>query len=118
MPNMQSRTRRIAVVAGFAIAISAAPAITFFTLSPAGPAPAFAACPAGETEDLYTDNCVPEMTPNVPGGNYPTNVPGGSIPEVQGIPCTGANSGQCIGLEEEQGNIPQVTPHSSLSSSP
>ena len=118
MPNMQSGTRRIAVAAGIAIAISAAPAIAFLTLSPAGPAPAVAQCPAGETEDLFTDNCVPEMAPNVPGGNYPTEIPGGNLPEVSGVPCTGANSGQCIGLEEEQGNVPQVTPHSSLSSSP
>ena len=80
--------------------------------------------------------------PNVAGGNYPTatgtrttsptgigttspqgtgitsSTPGdpNSVPEVQGIPCTGANTGQCIGLEENQ--VPVVTPHSSISSSP
>ena len=82
------------------------------------------------------------MAPNVAGGNYPTatgtrttsptgigttspqgtgitsSTPGdpNSVPEVQGIPCTGANTGQCIGLEENQ--VPVVTPHSSISSSP
>jgi len=35
---------------------------------------------------------------------------------VQGVPCTGRNTGECIGLEEEQG--PAVEPHSELSSSP
>jgi len=84
------------------------------------------ACPAGEVEDIYIGECVPEMAPNTPGGNYPTpagtgitySTPGdsGSLPEVQGVPCTGANTGQCIGLQENQ--VPAVVPHSSISSSP
>jgi hypothetical protein len=75
------------------------------------------ACPSGETEDLYTDNCIPEMSPNQPGGiSYSTPGDTQSIPEVQGVPCTGRNTGECIGLEEEQG--PAVEPHSELSSSP
>src|SRR6478609_9354233 len=100
--------RRILLAGGFSIAIAAAPAVAFFA-SPAGaPAGSAIACPAGESEDLYTDQCIPEMVPNQPGGKYPTATPGGgnttystpgdsnSLPEVQGIPCTGANTGQCI----------------------
>jgi hypothetical protein len=117
MAPKKSPVRRLVLAGGFAVAIAAAPAVAILTVSPADSMSPLA-CPSGETEDLYTDNCVPEMSPNVPGGNYPTEIPGGSLPEVSGIPCTGANSGQCIGLEEEQGNVPQVTPHSSLSSSP
>jgi hypothetical protein len=121
--------RRVLLAGGFSIAIAAVPAVAFVA-SPAGaPAgPAVAACPAGESEDLYTDQCIPELVPNQPGGNYPTASNGGgttslstpgdssSLPEVQGIPCTGANTGQCIGLQEDQ--VPAVTPHSSISSSP
>ena len=56
----------------FAFAVSAAPAVAFATIPTAPAAPAVATCPAGETEDLFTDNCIPELSPNVPGGNYPT----------------------------------------------
>jgi hypothetical protein len=120
--------RRILLAGGFSIAIAAAPAIAFIASPSGAPAGASIACPAGESEDLYTDQCIPEMVPNQPGGNYPTPTNGGgnvtfstpgdsnSLPEVQGIPCTGANTGQCIGLQENQ--VPAVTPHSSISSSP
>ena len=104
-----------------AAAMAAAPAATLLTV----PIANASTCPAGEIEDLYTDVCVPEMSPNVAGGNYPTVVAGAlpsgtninELPSVAGVPCTGANSGQCIGLEESQ-NVPHVTPHSTLSSSP
>lgn len=120
--------RRVLLAGGFSIAIAAAPAVGFLASGPsAPPGPAVASCPAGESEDLYTDVCVPELVPNQPGGNYPTaanggttslSTPGdsGSLPEVQGVPCTGANTGQCIGLQEDQ--VPAVSPHSSISSSP
>jgi hypothetical protein len=112
----------------FMFAISAAPAIA---ISAMPSAPLVAACPAGETEDLYTDNCIPELSPNVPGGNYPTpgvtpdysgqlseSTPGdaNSLPEIDGIPCTGHDSGACIGLSED--GVAPVVPHSTLSSSP
>ncbi|MCX2928904.1 intersectin-EH binding protein Ibp1 [Mycobacterium sp. CVI_P3] len=128
MTISSSVSRRILLAGGFSIAIAAAPAVAFFAApsnAPSGPA---IACPAGESEDLYTDQCIPELVPNQPGGNYPTPSSGGgnitfstpgdpnSVPEVQGIPCTGSNTGQCIGLEENQ--MPAVTPHSSISSSP
>ena len=111
--------RRLVLAGGFALAIAAAPAATLIAIPVAA---AETSCPAGEIEDLYTDACVPEMSPNVAGGNWPTAGETGipqdqePLPEVDGIPCTGANTGQCIGLEENQ--PPMVTPHSSLSSSP
>jgi hypothetical protein len=110
------QTRRLMLAGGFAIAVAAAPAVVFL-VTPSGTM-SVAACPAGESEDLYTNNCVPEMTPNTPGGNYATATPGGSLPEVAGIPVTGANSGTILGLEENQADVPDVTPHSSISSSP
>lgn len=61
-------------------------------------APSFgASCPAGETEDAFTDVCTPDLVPNSP---EIAQSPGG-LPSVDGIPCTGANSGQCIGLSED-----------------
>ena len=117
--------RRILVATGLSIAIAAAPAAAF-VVSSQTPTGSVVACPAGEVEDIYIGECVPEMAPNTPGGNYPTptgtditsSTPGdsGSVPEVQGIPCTGANTGQCIGLQEDQ--VPAVEPRSSISSSP
>jgi hypothetical protein len=125
MAKFPSVGRRILLAGGFSIAIAAAPAAAF-VLQSAAPAASTVACPAGEVEDIYIGECVPEMAPNTPGGNYPTptgtgitnSTPGdpNSVPEVQGIPCTGANTGQCIGLQEEQ--VPSVQPRSSISSSP
>lgn len=117
----------------FALAVTAAPAVTVLATPGTAPARPVAACPAGETEDLYTDNCVPELSPNTPGGNWPTpapvtppyegelteSTPGDpdSVPEIDGIPCSGGrSSGACIGLEEDA--VPPVVPHSTLSSSP
>ena len=34
----------------------------------------------------------------------------GSVPEIQGIPCTGHNTGECIGLGEEQQPPPVPRP--------
>lgn len=125
MAKSPSVGRRILLAGGLSIAIAAAPAAAF-VMSSHVPAGSAVACPAGEVEDIYIGECVPEMAPNTPGGNYPSpagtgitsSTPGdaGSVPEVQGIPCTGANTGQCIGLQEDQ--VPAVEPRSSISSSP
>jgi hypothetical protein len=88
------------------------------------PAPAASplACSGGEEPDLYTSVCVPHLVPNagspysVIAGNpdlAAVNIPGGG----GSIPCTGHNSGQCIGLAEEQ-QAPVVQPESSVGSSP
>jgi hypothetical protein len=118
MATFEGRTRRLALAGGFALAVAAAPAAAFAVMPSPASATHVAACPAGESEDLYTDNCVPEMSPNVPGGNFETATPGGTLPEVQGVPVTGGNSGSILGLEENQADVPDVTPHSSISSSP
>jgi hypothetical protein len=67
--------------------------------------------------------CSPDVVPNSPAqapspSAFGETSPGG-LPEINGIPCTGGNSGQCIGLgEEQQAMGPQPVPHSSVSSSP
>jgi hypothetical protein len=111
MATLQISARRLVLAGGFAVAIAAAPAVAAF--SAPSVAPSFgAACPAGETEDTFTDACTPDMVPNSPLVEGPQ----GGLPEVDGIPCTGGNSGQCIGLSED---APQyVPPTSSVGSSP
>jgi hypothetical protein len=114
MATFQLPARRLILAGGFAVAIAAAPAIAVFAVPSASPsAPSLAACPSGESEDLFTDACVPEIVPNSPQMTTPV----GGLPEINGIPCTGHNSGQCIGLSEE-GPIPIVQPSTSVSSSP
>lgn len=109
--------RRLLLAGGFVVTIAAAPAVALFAVPAAGPSAPVAACPNGEVEDLYTDICTPEMSPNQPGGvSYSTPGDTNSVPEINGIPCTGRNTGQCIGLSEEQS--PYVAPQSTLSSSP
>ena len=91
--------------AGFAVAIAAAPAVAAFAVPSV--APSFGACSNGESADVYTSSCTPDLVPNSP------------LPAVDGIPCTGGNSGQCIGLSEEQQSAgPMAQPDSTVGSSP
>jgi len=108
---------RVILAGGFAAAALAAPTVATFVVPQAPTAP-LAACPAGESEDLYTTMCVPDLVPNSPSPL--TTIPGNpDIPAIDGIPCAGHNSGQCIGLaEEQQAQGPMPVPHSTVSSSP
>ena len=83
-----------------------------------------AQCPAGEEHDLYTAICIPHLVPNA-GSPYQAiagnpdlaavTIPGGG----GSIPCTGHNSGQCIGLAEEAASEgPAAVPRSTVGSSP
>ena len=90
---------------GFAVAVAAAPAIAVFAVPTPDAAPV-AQCPGGEEQDQFTGVCVPHTVPNA--GSQFSSIPGNpSIPAVNlpggggAIPCTGHNSGQCIGLAEE-----------------
>jgi hypothetical protein len=88
-----------------------APALTAFTL----PASALADCPNGESEDTFTGMCTSDIAPNTPAINSAPD----QLPQIDGIPCTGGNSGQCIGLsEEQQAQGPQPVPQSTVGSSP
>lgn len=115
MATLEISLRRLILAGGFAVAVVAAPAVAALAL-PSAPAPSVAACPNGEIEDTFTTVCTPELVPNSPG--FSTTSPGG-LPSIDGIPCTGGNSGQCIGLaEEQQAQGPQPVPRSTISSSP
>lgn len=114
MATLELSARRLILAGGFAVAVAAAPAVAVFTV-PSASVP-LAQCPAGEEEDLYTGVCLPHTVPNSPLSSIPGNP---SLPAVDGIPCTGRNSGECIGLsEEEQAMGPQPVPRSTVSSSP
>ncbi|MFG1931509.1 intersectin-EH binding protein Ibp1 [Mycobacterium sp. NPDC048908] len=117
MATLELSVRRLILAGGFAVAVAAAPAIAVVTVGSASAAPV-AQCPAGEEEDLYTGACVPHTVPN--SGAAFSSIPGNpSLPAVDGIPCTGHNSGQCIGLAEESEAMgPQPEPRSTVSSSP
>ncbi|MCV7251832.1 hypothetical protein HZU40_14075 [Mycolicibacterium fluoranthenivorans] len=109
MPDLTKR----ALAAAFALAALGAPAALVIL----NPATAQAACSSGEEEDQFTTQCTPFMVPNSPDSSgFTTTAANPDIPEIDGIPCTGADSGACIGLSEDQ--IPQVTPHVTISSSP
>lgn len=111
---------RLVLAGGFALAALTAPAVAVLAL-PENPALTVSACPSGESEDMFTSTCTPDLVPNSPNSSSPlSSIPGNpDLPAVNGIPCTGGNSGQCIGLsEEQQAQTPLVQPHSSVSSSP
>jgi hypothetical protein len=114
MATLELSVRRLILAGGFAVAVAAAPAIAAITI-PSASVP-MAQCPTGEEEDLYTGTCVPHTVPNSPLSSIPGNP---DLPSVEGVPCTGHNSGQCIGLSEEQEAMgPQPVPRSTVSSSP
>jgi hypothetical protein len=109
-------SKRLIVAGAFAVAVAAAPAIAVFAV-PSAAVP-LAQCPGGEEEDTFTGICLPHTVPN--SGSTFSSIPGNpDLPAVDGVPCTGHNSGQCIGLSEESEDLgPQPVPHSTVSSSP
>jgi len=104
MAHLKMSARRLALAGGFALTVAAAPAVAAFTVPSTGP---IAACPPGQVANAATGGCDVQA---------PTG-PQGGLPQVNGIPCTGANTGQCIGLQQEQ-QAPAVQPRSTISSSP
>jgi hypothetical protein len=116
MATLELSVRRLILAGSFAVAVAAAPAIAVVTI-PSASAPV-AQCPGGEEEDIFTGVCVPHTVPNS-GASF-SSIPGNpELPAVDGVPCTGHNSGECIGLAEESESLgPQPVPRSTVSSSP
>jgi len=118
MPPLELSVRRILLAGGFALAVATAPAVLAVAVPSTALAAPAASCPAGEEEDLYSGACLPHTVPNSPSNSgFPASsvgsIPGNpSLPEVSGIPCTGGNTGECIGLQE---NAPKfVQPPTSI----
>ncbi len=117
MANSSIPSHRLVLAVALALAALAAPVAVMATPMSADSSP-LAACTTGEEEDVYTTSCVPFLVPNSPDG-FSTNAANPDIPEIQGVPCTGHDSGACIGLSEEQQDMgPQPIPRSTISSSP
>lgn len=101
--------QRLLVAGGFAIATVAAP-VLFALGSPASTALlGDTHCPPGMTENSVSGSCSSSGNNQGPG---PVEAVPNQLGEVDGIPCTGRNTGECIGLSEEQ--APQGHPHSSV----
>jgi hypothetical protein len=116
MTTSSITTRRLILAGGFALAIAITPAVAMVA-HPTHSVP-LAACDAGEEEDVYTTVCTPVMVPNSPQG-FTTTAANPDMPEISGVPCTGGDSGACIGLAENaEAAGPQPVPRSTISSSP
>jgi hypothetical protein len=117
MAFFEISARRLILAGGFAVAVAAAPAIAVVATPAAGPAYA-QPCPGGEEGDPFTGVCIPHTVPNSP--SVFSSIPGNpDLSQIDGVPCTGANSGKCIGLAEEaQSEGPQAVPRSTVGSSP
>lgn len=118
MPPLEFSIKRIFLAGGFALAVATAPAVLAVAVPSTALAAPAASCPAGEEEDLYSGACLPHTVPNSPSNNgFPASsvgtIPGNpSLPQVDGVPCTGGNTGECIGLQE---NAPKfVQPPTSI----
>ena len=117
MANFPIPSQRLILAGGLALAIFGLPVAVVATPTASVSTP-LAACTGGEEEDVYTTTCVPFMVPNSPDG-FSTTAANPDIPEIDGVPCTGHDSGACIGLSEEQQDMgPQPVPRSTISSSP
>jgi hypothetical protein len=109
-------TRRLIFAGGFALAIAIAPAAAI-AAQPTDSTP-LAQCSSGEEEDVFTTSCTPFLVPNSPQG-FTSTAANPDIPEIEGVPCTGRDSGACIGLSEDEAAAgPQPVPRSTISSSP
>jgi hypothetical protein len=95
MRTFQTPARRLILACGFAVVMAAAPAIATFAVPTTNAPTRVAECAVGELQDPATGMCMPAPAQ-------------GGVPEIQGIPCTGHNTGECIGLGEEQ--RPPVVP--------
>jgi hypothetical protein len=120
MANSAFPGRRLPMAAVLALAVLGAPAAAVTAMPHPAVSTPLAACTGGEEEDVYTTTCVPFMVPNSPNDSgFSTTAANPDIPEIQGIPCTGRDSGACIGLSEEQQDMgPQPVPRSTIEASP
>jgi hypothetical protein len=108
MPTMtfQIPSRRAILLSGFALMVAAAPAVGVVVVTASSPATPLAECPAGFVMEPTSGSCVMGEAPDTPSA-----IPGNpALPEVDGIPCTGANTGECIGLQESEGGAPAPIP--------
>jgi hypothetical protein len=120
MTTDPTRTRRLLLAGGFALAIAIAPAVAIVVHpTHATDSTPLAACTDGEEEDVFTASCTPFLVPNSPQG-FTSTAANPDIPEIEGVPCVGGrSSGACIGLAEDEAAAgPQPVPRSTIEASP
>jgi len=102
--------RRLLLAAGIAAVLTA---IALGVLSARPPvASILVQCGTEESEDTFTGVCVPRQATSIV---EITTSDFAGVPEVDGVPCTGGNSYECIGLAEESlGQGPTPSPSSTL----
>jgi hypothetical protein len=111
---LEISSRRLVLAGCLALATLAAPAIMAATIT----STPLAECTSGEESDVFTTTCVPYLVPTSNQG-FTATAANPDIPEIMGIPCAGNNSGQCIGLAEDEAAAgPQPVPRSTISASP
>jgi hypothetical protein len=114
MAHLQIPMKRLVLSGGLALAALAAPVALMATST----GTALAACTSGEETDVFTTSCVPYLVPTSNQG-FTTTAANPDIPEIDGIPATGGNSGSTIGLEEDaEAAGPAAVPRSTFESSP
>ena len=96
--TIQLSSRRSILLGAFALAVAAAPAVAAVTVGTESTRQV-AECPPGYVMEATSGSCVMGQ-PQAQESAIPGNP---ALPQVDGIPCTGANTGQCIGLQESQG---------------
>jgi hypothetical protein len=102
--------RQLLLVCGV-VAVVAAVALGLVTTGPPA-TPMAVKCAAEESEDTFTGVCVPKPAPTFV---EITTSDFAGVPEVDGVPCTGGNSYECIGLAEESlGQGPTPSPSATL----
>jgi hypothetical protein len=91
---MQRRvsSHRLVSAAAFLGLISSASGFAVATATVAG---ADAPCPGNETQSVVVQGCLPSTQP--PADDLDLRGPD-EVPTINGIPCTGSNTGTCIGL--------------------
>jgi hypothetical protein len=98
------------MISGAVAVAVVAPAIAVSADPPAGPPAQLAACLEGQHLDPASGQCVGQLEPGVMG-----SIPGNpSVPAVDGIPCTGQNSGECIGLQQSEAGQADSAPTSTF----
>jgi hypothetical protein len=109
MSHSEFSARRLLIAGGFALAVAAVPAVAALAVPSMGPGSHLADCAPGEDADGFTGACVPFVVPNSPSP-FTTSAANPDVPEIDGVPCTGRDSGACIGLAED---APQYVPPTS-----
>lgn len=102
MATSKLALRRLIFAGGLAVAVAATPAIAIVAMPAPDTAPVAQPCNGGEEPDQFTGMCVPHTVPNAGPSPFKTEPGNPDIPTIMGIPCTGHNTGECIGLAEEQ----------------